>query len=43
MFVCKEDTVEKVKRVRVVDKVLQRGSEVERGKWDLSQTMGRFG
>ena len=42
LFVCKEDTVEKVKRVRrVVDKVLQeRFRGVERGKWDLESDHG---
>ena len=42
LFVCKEDTVEKVKRVRrVVDKVLQeRFRGVERGRWDLESEHG---
>ena len=43
LFVCKEDTVEKVKRVRkVVDKVLQeRFRGVEKGKWDLESDHGQ--
>ena len=42
LFVCREETVEKVKMVRrVVDKVLQeRFRGVERGKWDLQSDQG---
>eukprot|EP00092_Neocalanus_flemingeri_P037030 GFUD01040313.1.p1 GENE.GFUD01040313.1~~GFUD01040313.1.p1 ORF type:complete len:850 (-),score=282.83 GFUD01040313.1:55-2604(-) len=42
LFVCGEETVEKVKRVRrVVDKVLQeRFRGVERGKWDIQSEHG---
>ena len=43
LFVCSEDTVEKIKIVRrVVDKVLQeRFRGVERGKWDLESEHGQ--